>query len=132
VDVVELLQAVVARFSPSFAAAGRSVTVSASSPLLVRGERDRLDQAVTNLLDNALRHGTGDIAVGARAHGATVSVLVEDEGPALADEVGSGLGLTIVRAIVERHAGQVSIETREDPPATVVRIDLPTGSGRPT
>jgi signal transduction histidine kinase len=54
-----------------------------------------------------------------------VSVLVADEGPGPGDELGSGLGLTIVRAIVERHAGQVTVETSQDPPGTVVRIDLP-------
>jgi signal transduction histidine kinase len=127
VDVVALLQAVAARFGAAFSTAGRSVTVAGAAPLCVRADGDRLDRALTNLVDNALRHGAGSLRLDAAARGDTVVVSVRDEGPGPepAEGHGGGLGLTIVRTIVERDGGQVQVAGCEDPPGTVVTIELP-------
>jgi two-component system OmpR family sensor kinase len=102
--------------------------------VLVRADRDALERAVDNLLDNARRHGPagGEIAVGVELEDAdgrppVARLWVRDEGPGLApedtgraferfwrgprrDEVpGTGLGLAIVRATAERHGGRVTV-----------------------
>jgi two-component system, OmpR family, sensor kinase len=95
--------------------------------VLVLGERPALERAVGNLVRNARRHGSGDVTVTVERDGDRVRLSVADEGPGLTPEEaehaferfwrgpetaapGSGLGLPIVRAIVERHGGGVSVD----------------------
>jgi two-component system, OmpR family, sensor histidine kinase MprB len=92
-------------------------------PTLVRGEGDRMQRAVTNLLDNARKWSSGDGVVEVGLHAGTLSV--RDHGPGFHDEdlpfvfdrfhratdarskPGSGLGLAIVRETAEAHGGFV-------------------------
>jgi two-component system, OmpR family, sensor kinase len=92
--------------------------------LRVRADRTRIGQALTNLIDNALRHGSGPVRVGALLRDGLVEVHVTDRGAgfpagflATAFErfargdagrtaSGSGLGLAIVQAIAESHGGR--------------------------
>jgi signal transduction histidine kinase len=107
------------------------------------GDPDRLEQAIQNLAANALRHTPdgGHISLEAAADNAGLHILVRDSGPGIPPEhlalifdrfykgdaarkaaAGSGLGLSIVKAIVERHGG--SIAARNDGGA-VFEIVLP-------
>ncbi len=97
---------------------------------LIWGDSDRIMQVVTNLVENAMRHGFGlrEIVVQSSEdadHVAGVSLEVHDNGPGIPEEMrqrvfsrfwrsgpgaGSGLGMYIVRGIVEEHGGQIDID----------------------
>jgi two-component system OmpR family sensor kinase len=83
-DLGELLCTVVARFEPRAAAAGRSLRVVDGEGTIVRGDRARLEQALGNLVDNALRHGSGDVVLEVRPVRGGVELHVSDAGPGLA------------------------------------------------
>jgi two-component system, OmpR family, sensor kinase len=93
----------------------------ATVPVVVRGDGAALGHALTNLVDNARRHGRGRITVTVAESNGLATLSVEDEGdgiaPADRERVferfagrGSGLGLAIVRATAERHGGRAFAE----------------------
>jgi signal transduction histidine kinase len=109
----------------------------------VTGDRDRLEQALQNLAANALRHTPdgGEITVSSAATADGILLTVRDTGPGIPPDHlplifdrfykvdaarkaagGSGLGLSIVKTIVERHGG--TITARNDGGA-VLEITLP-------
>jgi two-component system, OmpR family, sensor kinase len=120
------------------------------------GDPDRLEQVVENLVANALRYvpDGGTIALGAAVSGRTALLRVVDTGPGIAPEhlahvfdrfykgdparvatgnrqagsgqSGSGLGLSIVKAIVERHGGRIAVSSV--PGRTVFTVTLPDAS----
>ena len=141
----ELLDAVAARFASRAAAQGRTVRVEAEAGATVVADRLRVEQAVTNLVDNALRHGAGPIVVRARRAGDAVELSVDDAGGGLppgeaeavfdrfargetSDRRGAGLGLAIVRAIARAHGGDARIESSETGTAAVIRLSSPEAS----
>jgi signal transduction histidine kinase len=98
---------------------------------------------LANLVENALRHGAGQVTVGVVAVSGGVEVTVDDEGegvrPELAPRIfskffrgtaksgGTGLGLYIVRGLVEAHGGTVAVESGPGGGARF-RFRLPAGS----
>lgn len=128
-DVADLLATVVARFEWRAAEAGRPLIVEAAPGTRVRGDRLRLEQALANLVDNALRHGRGTVRLEAVPAGETVELHVRDEGAGLHPDFlphaferftrpssdrsgrGSGLGLSIVRTIAVAHDGSAEAAT---------------------
>jgi two-component system, OmpR family, sensor kinase len=122
-ELGELAASVAARFEPRASAAGRSIAVRDGDGIVVRGDRARLEQAVGNLVDNALRHGAGDVVLDVRPVAGGAELHVIDGGPGLAPDFidhaferfaradgarsrgGAGLGLAIVAAIAASHGG---------------------------
>ncbi len=127
VDVTDLLHAVAKRFEGRAEGAGRIVAVKGGPVLVISADPLRLEQALSNLVDNALRHGEGRATLRAHRADRTVELHVEDEGPGfppdfaahaferfsradLRDE-GSGLGLAIVDTIAAAHRGTAHAAT---------------------
>ena len=129
--VRDALEAVAARNESRAAAAARSVEVSVPADLTLSGDRRRLEQALGNLVDNALRHGAGTVRLQALAEDGLVVLAVSDEGGgfapgflphaferfARADTArtggGVGLGLAIVDAIARAHGGRATATNRD-------------------
>jgi len=129
VEVGELLDGVQERFGLLAAEQGLPIEVVPTTAV-VWADRDRVEQALANLVDNALRHGAGWVRLSARARGTFVELHVEDAGPGFPDafvgrafdrfsradearsEGGSGLGLSIVDTIATVHGGSVGVADR--------------------
>ena len=101
-----------------------------ASPLELQCDRARLEMALSNLLDNALKFTPpgGEVEIGARQVGETVRFWVRDSGPGIHSEDlphiferfyrgrnrhagGSGLSLAIVQSVVHAHGGRVCVES---------------------
>ena len=120
-DAESLLDTVVTRFQWRADEASRTLKSEAESGLTVRGDRLRLEQALGNLVDNALRYGRGRVTLEAAAANGRVELAVEDQGDGFSDEcferfrrarhegAGAGLGLAIVRVIAEAHGGSADV-----------------------
>ncbi|MEV8507674.1 ATP-binding protein [Actinoplanes sp. NPDC051475] len=139
VDVTELLATITDRYRAT--TAGRLLHVQVAPGLLVHGDAAALGQTLTNLFDNAVRHGAGPITVHADTLGAAVRIVVHDEGPGIepgflphaterftrADTArttpGTGLGLSLVDAIVTAHHGELRICSRGLHHRTARRFD---------
>ncbi len=122
--------------------AGMTIAVHASDEV-VRVDRDRILQALSNLIGNALRHarGQGPIELSADRDGDWVWVTVADRGPGITPDVlphifdrfyqadharrsGAGLGLAIARGIVVAHGGTIEAKNRSGGGAAL-RFSLP-------
>ena len=126
----ELLSRVAARFAGRARELGREIVVAGEKELVVSVDASQLEQALGNLVDNALVHGAGPIELSAHTHGALVGLHVHDEGPGFpqqfearafdrfsrADDArsrgGSGLGLSIVDLIARAHGGAAHVASR--------------------
>lgn len=105
----------------------REVTVICDEPFVVRADRIRLCQIVTNLVGNGARHGRPPIEVGVVGRGGEVEIRVCDAGPGVPEDMvprlfdkfvkgpagGSGLGLFIVRELVAGQGGRTWYERDE-------------------
>jgi signal transduction histidine kinase len=103
---------------------------------------DKLDQVLANLVDNAVRHGAGDVEIGVASIADGVAISVSDHGDGVAADIrglvfrrfwragrrgGTGLGLYIVKGLVEAHGGEVAVgETASG--GALFRITLPAGT----
>jgi signal transduction histidine kinase len=124
----DVLAAVARKFQWRADGEHRTIALEGPPALGVRADRLRVEQALGNLVDNALRHGAGPVRLDARAVNGHVELHVRDEGSGFPREfldraferfsrpdpvrerAGAGLGLSIVRMIAEAHGGSAAAE----------------------
>jgi signal transduction histidine kinase len=147
------LGAAVRRHVDAHVAAGQApdrFRVRVSEPLPeLWADPDKVDQVLGNLLENAVRHGEGTVTIdiapshcGTEQNGAGTAVTVTDEGPGIPEESmsrvftrfwrgskrgGTGLGLYIVKGIVEAHGGTITVG-RGPGGGAEFRFTLPVGT----
>jgi len=124
IDAADLVGSVVRRFQWRTEEEERPLVTKVESGTRLRADRLRLEQALANLIDNALRYGGGPVSLDVVAENGKVELHVQDEGKGFApqslgrvferftrsppggERPGTGLGLSIVRAIAEAHGGE--------------------------
>jgi two-component system sensor histidine kinase TctE len=138
VDVVEILQELVQRMTPVAELKDISLTLKSNGPALVVGDAILLQNALRNLIDNALKYSPVETAVEILATTSpNLSVSVLDEGPGFdmdeiatlsrrfvrgkdaQNKVGSGLGLTIAKEVTAVHGGTMTLRNRAEGGACV-------------
>jgi PAS domain S-box-containing protein len=142
-DLCALAREVTERFTGEASEVGSTITLHAGESLLGRWDPTRLDQVLSNLLENAVKYGCGKpVEVDITDEGDAVRVCVTDHGMGIAPEArariferferavslrhygGLGLGLFIARQIVEAHGG--TIEATSHPQAgSTFTVKLP-------
>ena len=133
---------VIDRITQKFAQAARESHIdlkfvtTVSPELVVEIDEDRVEQVLTNLIDNAIRHTSneGNVLVRVEQHNAFVKISVEDKGSGIPTEdlpfvferfykadksrtrgkSGTGLGLAIAKNMVEAHDGGISVKSEEN------------------
>jgi signal transduction histidine kinase len=150
VPIENLFGRVVARHDRD--ASAKRITIASSiapGAEIVVGDALRLEQAMQNLAANAVRHTPegGRVELGAELDDGHVVLTVRDSGPGIPvdhlplvfdrfykvdpsrahDTAGSGLGLSIVKAIVQRHGGTVTVSSAPER-GSIFTIRLPAGS----
>jgi signal transduction histidine kinase/CHASE3 domain sensor protein len=146
VDLGEVARESVEAAAPRAGVAGVDLTLEAAEVPLVRGDRDRLGQALDNLVSNAIKFTPegGRVAVRLAREDDRAVLEVSDTGIGISEAdmqqlfqrffrtqratsaaiPGVGLGLTIAQAIVHGHEGQISVQSL-DGQGTTFRIELP-------
>ncbi len=140
VDIATTLQLV----TDQFADMGHKVAYDGPEHAMATVRPDDLHRSITNLVENAVRFGT-EAAIRLRMSSDIVTIDIEDDGPGISDArkdvmlepfvrgddarnmdeaAGFGLGLSITRAIVLAHGGELSLNDRQ-PHGLMVRIQLP-------
>jgi two-component system nitrogen regulation sensor histidine kinase NtrY len=118
----------------------RPVTVREGPAVVIRADRDQVEQLLINLIANAVdaaQETDGDVTVSWSVGGAAVEIRVDDGGPGLPDAAnlfvpffttkpgGSGIGLVLSRQIAEAHEGSLVVENRADRTGCTARLRLP-------
>jgi signal transduction histidine kinase len=140
VDIATTLQLV----TDQFADMGHKAVYDGPQHAVVTARPDDLHRSITNLVENAVRFGA-EATIRLSVSPNTVTIDVEDDGPGISDArkqamlepfvrgddarnmdetAGFGLGLSIARAIVLAHGGELSLNDRQ-PHGLIVRIELP-------
>jgi two-component system CheB/CheR fusion protein len=154
VDMAEVVGRVVEAARPLVVERGQDLGLTvASEPLIVYGDPTRLEQIVSNLLHNAVRYTDrgGRIEVIAAAEENTAVLRVEDTGIGLRPEMierifepfvqgdrsaaqssqGLGIGLSLVRSLVEMHQGQVAAASAGVGQGSVFTVRIPLAAPAP-
>ncbi len=146
VDLVELLRDLVDANQPLAARKDQTIALTASAAVDSLCDSDRIREAIDNVLSNAIKYSPigGRIEVGVDRRGESAIIRISDEGPGLSPEdtarlfgrfqrlsakptggeTSTGLGLSIVKRIIDLHGGTVAAETT-GPSGTTFMIAIP-------
>jgi signal transduction histidine kinase len=146
IDVAEVARRAATTLAPI---GGERIDVSAPEPAIGRAERGELDEAIRNVLENALKYAPQSrVDLDVRTDDGSVEIRIADRGPGIAaadlphvfdrfyrgearyDADGSGLGLSIAKRAVERCGGSVAIESAPGT-GTTVTLRVPAGPADP-
>ena len=147
-DVAEVARDVAELYDAVAEEQGVMLTLDADGPLMLRGGRELIGQALANLVDNAIKHGQPQdsdaqvvVNIAARRMGNRIELTIADRGPGVAAQdrarvlerfvrlegsrsrPGSGLGLSLASAVARLHHGALRLDDNE--PGLRVTIDLP-------
>ena len=147
-DVAEVARDVAELYDAVAEEQGVMLTLDVDAPLMMRGGRELIGQALANLVDNAIKHGQPQesgaqvvVNIAARRMGNRIELTVADRGPGVAAQdrarvlerfvrlegsrsrPGSGLGLSLASAVARLHHGALRLDDNE--PGLRVTIDLP-------
>jgi signal transduction histidine kinase len=147
VDLRELVTDLAELFAPMAEELGGSLELAANDSILVKADRQLLAQALSNLLDNALKYGVApgrnspEIALSLKHSADAAIIAVADRGPGIPDKdrgrvterfvrldrartlPGSGLGLSLAQAIARLHNGKLLL--KDNAPGLLVELVLP-------
>lgn len=145
VQVLEIVESVVAMFQPRCGARGAELRVLHEGDLRLRIPADDLRQILTNVVSNAcdaLPETDGRIEIEVRRRDATACLTIRDNGAGIAaenvarifdpffttkEDVGTGIGLWVTKDLVEKNGGRIRLQTRNLPDGfrTAFEIELP-------
>lgn len=133
VDLCDTVARAVSELEPQFAIAGCQVNLALDRPQVGHWDPMRLHQVVWNLLSNAIKYApSAPIDISVTGNGRTSTLRVGDHGPGIAPEerervfrkferaasakqhTGFGIGLWLVRRIVDAHGGSITLDTEEN------------------
>lgn len=148
VDLVELLQDLLAQVQPVAEEKGVALSFQAGEGMLIQGDLHRLRQIFVNLLENAIKYTPlgGSVSVEIAATAEQITVAVSDTGAGIAAEDlpfifdrfyrveksrnravgGYGLGLSLVKSLTEAHGGRIEVVSEPDRGSTFT-VYLPRG-----
>lgn len=146
-DLVPVVREIVQRHSEVAAEEGRHrFSVDAPESLVITGDAMRIEQALTNLVGNAVKYSPsgGDVRVAVEQHDGRASIAVSDQGIGIeAGEIpglgkpfargskrartfsGMGIGLYLARLVAERHGGSIALRSEGEDKGTTVTLELP-------
>jgi signal transduction histidine kinase len=135
IDLVVLARKVAADMAPVLIASGKMIEVAVEEPSSIMGNTDSIERALTNLIQNAIDHGGSVVIV--RVIGGAVEV--QDDGVGIPAEEhervlepfhrlrprssGAGLGLNLVKQVVDHHGGRLTI-TEAANGGAIVRLEF--------
>jgi signal transduction histidine kinase len=143
VDLTELCRELGELYDPEARQRGLALTMSSRGPASVNGSRQLLAQLLANLLENAIKYvpAGGTIGLAVEGDASSARLIVSDNGPGIPEEArhpvlqpfqrlaradgtpGSGLGLSLVAAVVRMHRGRLAL--LDNGPGLVVQCDFP-------
>lgn len=148
IDLGDLVVDVATRLGQQFESKGVDLDTRMTTPLIVKGDADRLTQALTNIIGNALAYTPtgGRVSVAGMRTAGNCMIEVADTGPGLTpdeanivfqrftrldpESTGTGIGLNIARTIARLHYGDVTVSSQGHGLGTSFTIWIPASDGQ--
>lgn len=129
-DLANMLANIAELYAPMIEDEGRTIVLDAPTSFVMTVHRQLVEQALSNLIDNAIKYGAGAIVVSLLTSDGFAAICVTDEGPGIAEQHrakalvrfsrldqarrggGAGLGLSLVQAVAHLHGGRLELDAR--------------------